>query len=185
MTIATHIENFLGQMHGGASSNSLSGVYVCEFRDQPEPGVTTFATLGLSSRSLALPDGTTIRQEVVVALRGESVRDSASRVTMHVAWLLARDGRALRRGEVVPFGEPLTTSSHVHHFYATSPVVFPDGFDLYEGSTPATIVVWLIPVLPSEVAAISADGWERFEDRLEAADLDIFDIERPAIVTGP
>ena len=65
--------------------------------------------------------------------------------------------------------------------YAASPVVYPDGFAVFERSEPPTVFVWLIPIDAEEAELIDSHGWSWFEDQLEAQQPDLFDLRRPRI----
>jgi hypothetical protein len=68
------------------------------------------------------------------------------------------------------------------HLYVSNPVVYPDALGVYEGTEPATVVAWLFPVTDDEAEVVRTRGWSHFEDLLEAADVDLLDLERSSIV---
>jgi hypothetical protein len=61
-------------------------------------------------------------------------------------------------------------------------VFFDDDFCIYDGSTPSTVMVWVLPIYHSEVEYIATNGWGHFEDMLEEKDPDRCSLERDAVI---
>jgi antitoxin YqcF len=61
------VEGFLGTISEGWSDATGEFAKVLRFDDQPENGIATYATLGLSEEELDLKNGRTIRQELVLS----------------------------------------------------------------------------------------------------------------------
>jgi hypothetical protein len=182
MNAAEHLEHHLGPIAQGWSSRSLPGVQVCRFREQPDAGLDTLATLGLSHTPLALSATKRVRQELLfVAPEGSPVVEFAQ-LLWHVADEMLRKGEALLRGAVVHLGERIAAESRSEALYASMPVVFADSIATLDATTPPTAFVWLVPVLPEEVRFIHDSGWDAFEDRLEAVQPDLFDLTRSSAV---
>jgi len=182
MNAAEHLERHLGPMDRGWSSSSLPGVQVCLFRDRPLAGVTTLATLGLSDTVLAMSEGRKVRQELLMAVRNDRAPEEFGKLLIHIAEGLQRSGQALVRGEVIPLGGRLAADSTAEALYASIPVVFPEGLATLTDSSPPTVFVWLVPLLPREAAYVGSSGWSELEDRLEAADPDLFDLRRGSVI---
>lgn len=182
MNAAEHLERHLGSMERGWSSASLPGVQVCLFRDRPCPGVVTLTTLGLSNTVLAMSGGRQVRQEILLALHDDRHVEELGKLLLHVADLLLKRGRALLRGDVIPLGDKIAADTAADALYASIPVVFPEGLATLRESTPATVVVWLIPLQPAEATFVESSGWGVFEERLEAANPDLFDLGRGSVV---
>lgn len=181
MNAAEHLELHLGQMDRGWSSSSVSGVHACLFRDQPVPGAITLTTLGLGNTILSMQDGRTVRQELLFAVHAERSPDEFASLLLHLADGIIATGRALLRGEVLALGSKLATDTTAEAVYATMPSVFPDALATLNGTAPPTVFVWIVPLLPSEVTFVNVSGWSKFEDRLESAQPDLFDISRPPV----
>ena len=182
MNAAEHLEQHLGQMEQGWSSASAPGLQVCLFRNQPAAGVNTLSTLGLSNLDLAMASGRSVRQELMITIPGDRSPDEFAKLMLHVAERLVRTGRALLRGDVVSLGSTIASDSSADALYASIPVVFPEALATLRDTSPQTVFVWLVPLLPTEVAFVQASGWSDFEDRLEAAEPDLFDLRREAVV---
>jgi hypothetical protein len=179
---AEHLERHLGPMEGGWSSASCPGVQICLFRNQPSAGVLTFATLGLSNTTLAMSQDRTVRQELLLAVRDDRLAEEVAKLLFHVADLLIRRKGALLRGEVIHIGDSIG-GGRADALYAAIPVAFPQDLATLECSSPPTVVVWLVPLQPAEVAFVESCGWSEFEHRLEAADPDLFDLSRSSVIS--
>ena len=182
MNVAEHLEQHLGPIERGWSAESLPGVQVCLFRDRPETGVFSLATLGLSNSILAMSGDRNVRQELLLAIRGDVFLDDLVKMLMHVAETLLARKRALLRGDVFPLGQPIGKGSAASALYSSIPVIFPESLATLRDSTPPTVFVWMIPLLASEAAFVESSGWSEFEDCMEAANPDLFDIARGSIV---
>lgn len=182
MNAAEHLEHHLGRIERVWSSDDCPGVSVCLFRGVPRAGAVTLATLGLSEHVLALNDTRQVRQELLLMVRDTHPLDDLRDVLFHIAHEVMERHHALLRGDVIRLGYTLTEDSAARALYASIPVILPDEFSVLEGSAPATVFVWLVPLLPAEAQLAKELGWNDFEDRLEAADPDLLDLSRASIV---
>lgn len=66
--------------------------------------------------------------------------------------------------------------------YASVPMIYDEKFWLYDGSDPHTIFVWVIALHEEEGNYIRANGWGKFEDLLERADPELWDLQRPPVI---
>lgn len=181
MSAADHLERHLGPMERGWASSNVPGVQVCLFPDQPFKGAFTLATLGLSNTVLTLGGGREVRQELLLGCLDARQVDDLAKLLFAIAELVLTAGQALLRGQVIPLGERIVDSS-ANALYASIPVVFPEGLETIEDSTPATVVVWLVPLMAPETALVSSVGWSEFEVHLESADPPLFDLHRVSSV---
>lgn len=182
MNAAEHLEQSLGKMERGWSSVSTPGIRVCLFRNQPTSGVDTLTTLGLSNTILAMNEGRSVRQELMMTVPVDRAKENFARKLLHIAERLVNSGRALLRGDVVDLGGTIASDSSAEALYAAIPVVFPEALATLPDTSPPTVFVWLIPLLPTEAAFVKSSGWSDFEDRLEASEPDLFDLRRDAVV---
>ena len=97
MNSAQHLEHYLGRMERGWSSESLPGIQVCLFQDQPSPGVLTLTTLGLSNTVLSMNKVRRVRQELVFAVASDEKPDDYAKLLLDVAGRLRSNGPALLR----------------------------------------------------------------------------------------
>lgn len=183
MNIVDHLEAHLGAIDGGwGPTEGSSQIQVVRFNSQPFEGAVTYSTLGMSRTVLPLSDVKQVRQELLfTAYERFPPEQIASFLLTFCEYVLSKN-RALLRGDVVGPSTPLISGVAVNAVYAALPVVFSDGLATFAGSTPATVLVWLLPILGNEAAFIKSSGWGKFEDLLEARDPDLWDLNRPSLV---
>jgi len=66
--------------------------------------------------------------------------------------------------------------------HVTIPTMFPDQFAILRDGEVPVLFALLIPIVSSEAAFIRRQGWEQFEEMLEAPKQDIFDLSRDALI---
>jgi len=182
MNAAEHLESFLGEINSGFSHPALPGVQICVFANRPCSGVTTLATLGLSKTILEMDDGRVVRQELLFGIPSGLSLNDAGKVLGRVAEAMLERKQALLRGEVVRLRRAVISGRDNEWFYGAIPVVYPDGIAALKDSDPPTVVVWLVAVRADESDFVKSEGWSDFEDRLESAGSDLFDLDRESVV---
>ena len=181
MSVVAHLEGHLGLIQGGYRSTDVPGLQVVRFADRPFSRVVTLATLGLSKHVLSMPSGREVRQELVFCVHEDQLLDRLALMLLHVGETILREHRAVLRGEVVDLGGRLVPNSSARAVYASVPVVFDDDFAVCGDTDPPTVIAWMFPILPTEQQKVLHGGWDAFEDLLEAADPDLFDLYRAAV----
>lgn len=183
--IIEHVESYLGKIDQGWSAppESSSKFSIACFRDQPVEGVSTYVTLGLNHHILSMPEKREVRQELVLSAFESVPSDEIVSFMLRFTDLVLSRHEALLRGQVVGPGQPLFSGSAVNAIYASMPVIFEEGFNTFEGTSPPTVLVWLIPIFSDEARYIEEHGWEDFEDILEQKDPDLWDFGRQSVIT--
>lgn len=183
MSLISHIESSLGEMdYGWGFKECINGIQVARFKNQPFIGSTTYVSLGLSEFVLPMSGGRTVSQELLFsAYDCFSSEQIASFMLTFCDYVIERK-QALLRGDVVGPASTLIPGATVNSIYASIPSVFKGELGTYYHSSPATVIVWLIPLLSAEAAFIKSNGWSRFEDILEANNPDLWDLKRSSIV---
>lgn len=181
-SLIAHVEESLGKLDSGWSFEKGSNqIQVARFANQPFEGATTYVTLGLSNNLLPMPQGREVRQELVfTAYDNFPAEQIASFMLTFCDYILSRK-RALLRGDVVGPSDPIIPGVAANAIYAAIPVVFNERFHTYNDSSPPTVMVWLLPLVGEEASFVKQNGWNQFEDLLEAEDPDLWDLNRPAI----
>lgn len=182
--LVEHLESFLGPISGGWSTDESGQrlrFQVVRFDGAPDERSVTYLSLGLSRHELGLPTKT-VREELLVSVHREWASDRLASVISTIGEELLGRHRALLRGEILPPREPITPGSQLAAFYAAAPVLIPDAFGSYAGSTPPTVFVWLVPITATESELVASHGWEWFESQLEAQQPDLLDLGRDGIV---
>lgn len=149
-----------------------------------EPGMRVFVTSGLSRSSLTQKDKGPITQELLFACKGDYQSDVIGLLGV-IAEEVAARGRALERGEVLGPAGPIIQDSALTSVLSTLPVFLPDSAVFYPG-TPATVLVWLLPLSTAEAALARKLGRERFEPLLEkmSESVDLYDLHRQEVVSA-
>ncbi|WP_165822113.1 suppressor of fused domain protein [Hymenobacter edaphi] len=176
------METYLGLIsRGWAEKNKKYGIQVVLFEQNPAEDLSTYCTLGLDKFVLDIGDGKKIRQELIFSTYKTYPPDEVASFLMTFAESVADSGKGLLRGEVIE-GKPLIDGVEVTGMYASVPVFWPDELHEFEGSSPTTIFVWLLPILKSEAEVIREEGWNYFEHYLEEhSEADLWDLDRDAI----
>ncbi|WP_349433794.1 suppressor of fused domain protein [Pararhizobium sp. A13] len=177
-SVPEHLEGYLGRISQGWSDADVDFIQVVRFDDQPEKGIATYATLGLSEYELHLKGGKTIRQELLISAHTSLPSDDVASFLFCCAEHIKERSQAALRGELINPFRPLAAGATVSAVYATNPTPFDDGFAELSNVVPPVIFVLLVPIKAKEVALIGKCGWNWFEDSLEAQDPDIWDFKR-------
>lgn len=188
MTIIEHFEKFLGPVQQGwretnAQENDLR-LMVVRFSNTPFEAASTYATIGLSDHLLELADGRQVRQELLFAAHDNYASDAIASFLLSFSEFVRSKSWALARGDVVGPSAALIPGVAVNSVYACPPVIFPEGLGLYSGSSPSTIIAWLVPLTGDEGSAEKRIGGDSFEEMLERSNPDLLDLNRPGIISG-
>jgi antitoxin YqcF len=186
MPLREHYERKLGAIaRGWFDEKQVHGIQIVSFKAQPEPGVTTFATLGLSRYVLDLSDTQQIRQELLISANDVFSADAVAGLVLSLAEHVAQRGKALLRGEVIGPGEPVISGSTLTAVYVTNPSPFDKSLTEFASESPATVFAYLVPITAAESSLVREHGWSWFEAQLEAQNPDIWDMARSEEVSRP
>jgi hypothetical protein len=177
-SLPSHYERCLGPiLKGWSDDGQTHGVQVVLFENQPQEGIQTLATLGLSTHELELRPGKTIRQELLISVNEHCNPNEIAGLLISLAELVLKRGRALLRGEVIGPASAVVPGSALNAVFVTNPSPLPEDLLTFH-SVPPTVFAYLIPVAAAEAALILSRGWRWFEGELEAQDPDIWDLSR-------
>jgi hypothetical protein len=175
-----HIEEHLGTISTSWKLDEDPSIQVLKFENELKEGVVTYVTLGLSNTELDI--GTKhIRQELVFAANEQFERNAIASFLLTFAMNVRNSTKGLLRGEFVE-GKPLINNVKATGIYASIPVFWESTFHEFEVSTPPTIFVWLMPILQSEALFVKEHGWNAFEDKLVANDVDYWNLNRTSVL---
>ena len=178
-TLPEHYERHFGRIARGWSDDKRThGIQVACFEAQPEPGVRTFATLGLSSSKVALSEKTRTRQELLLSANDNFAVDAVAALVLSLAEHVLERGQAFLRGEVVGPGAPVIAGSTLTAIYVANPSPFDKSLTQFASDSPPTVFAYLIPITNTEAELVRTCGWSWFEDQLERQDPDIWDLAR-------
>lgn len=183
MNIINHLEKHLGEIETGwKHTNASSEVSIVRFINQPVDGLSTYTTFGTSHHKLSLANNKEIRQELIFTALNNIPSGEISSFLLRMSDLVLSKHEGFLRGQVIGPGEQLFSGSSMNAVYATMPVLFSEGLAIFEGSSPSTVMVWLIPIYADETKYIDELGWEEFENILEPKDPDLWDLNRPSVI---
>lgn len=185
--LVEHLELYFGTIETGWKPEEWtdSSIQIVEFRNGKIPGVTVLSTLGLSSFPLqSSVSEKLIRQELFVMLKkDEQPQPRLAAILDQVARERVGSNLPVLRGDVVVKEGLLLTKGDFVGFYATLPIYYPESFwtfnDEHNG---AVIFGWLIPIKKEEWLYIRQNGWSAFEESLDTAKFDLFDLDRASIL---
>jgi len=177
-SLPDHYEQHLGEIaRGWSDEKRMHGIQVVSFDGQPEAGVRTFATLGLSRHVVDLP-ARQIRQELLMSANEAFPSDAVAGLVLSLAEHVLQRGKALLRGEVIGPETPLIAGSTLTAIYVTNPSPFDESLTEFVSELPATVFAYLIPITEAEAGLVRERGWNWFEDELERQNPDIWDLGR-------
>lgn len=162
------------------TERSSVDILTCENR--PQEGVNSYATIGLSDAPLLKNgDDTGIRVEFVGACSGAvkefpNILSTAAFCVINSKWPCAP-------GTIYPeIVAMYTCSTTMRHLLFVPPFLWEEKLVTLEFDS--KVVAWLLamPISESEYQYAEANGSERLEDLFECMQIDIFDINRNAVV---
>jgi antitoxin YqcF len=168
---ATRVVRY-GDDYGEHDMFLVSGV------DFPDAGITCFGTVGLSKHEQAFGDKT-VRVELVGACA--STTPHFDNVMSSCVFEHLRNGTPIVYGSVIEnILDQYDMSRTLRHVTFVAPFLF-DGFD--PAKIEAVEVHWLMAVAISddELALLRSQGIDVLEDRFEAAQIDVYDINRSSV----
>jgi hypothetical protein len=185
-SLPDHYEQHLGEIaRGWFDETRIHGIQVVNFENQPESGVNTYATLGLSDHIIELSGSKFIRQELLISANDTTSSDAVAGLVLSLAEHVVRRGSALLRGEVIGPGVPVVAGSTLTAIYVTDPSPFEKSLTEFSSELPATVFAYLIPITKAEARLVSDMGWRWFEDQLEQQNPDIWDLVRSETIQAP
>jgi antitoxin YqcF len=184
-TIAKHIAAAFGQKPRVTrywDNDKKAHVDIAEATDQPQTGVTSYGTIGLSDAPL-MRDGKEYpaRLELVGACASSftnfgNVLATAAFCIINSKWFCAP---GIIFPDVVKMYAP---KSPLHHLMFVPPFLWEEKLTTLEA--PEKTVTWLlvVPISDSELAFAEKEGPSKLEDVFEQRGIDIFDISRAPVV---
>jgi len=178
------LESQLGQMAGGQIFESPPGreVYVARYDNQPVTDAITYVTTGLSRHVLHQLSGPDIRLELLTCTWSSFREASLDSLLFILAQQILDRHHAPAQGEYIGPAGPVVTGSKLEAFYFMPPLYHPETLEVFSDEPPETIIVWALPVAPSEVEFIKNSGWRAFEKELHRVAPDVMDMFRDPIV---
>lgn len=184
--LVAHLEAKFGRIECGWNPDHWadSAIQVVEFRNGIIPGVTVLSTVGLSNFDLqSSVSDKRIRQELFVMFKDGQFNRTFPPKLDQVARESARSDTPVLRGEVIYKKGALLEEQDFVALYATLPIYYPDSFWSFHDEERGDIALgWLLPIKANEQLYIRKNGWSAFEEFLDGAKFDLFDLNRPSLL---
>lgn len=180
-----HLESQFGEIESGWTPPEWvdPAIQIVKFRTGKIPSVTVLSTLGLSGFPLQSPvSAKQVRQELFVMVKEAHFDERLPPILDQVARQAARTNTAILRGDLIKKEGPIFLNRKFVALYATLPIYYPESFwSLNDKEQGNVVLCWLLPVKEEEVLYIQKNGWSGFEALLDAAQFDLFDLDRPTL----
>ncbi|MCY7898144.1 type II toxin-antitoxin system antitoxin YqcF [Bacillus spizizenii] len=162
--------------------NENSNIDILSVSDQPQEGITSYATLGLSDHSINYEvNGTPLRIEIVAAM--ESASDIYANVLSTCAFNIINSNFTCAPGvifkNVISMYDQETDMRHVMF---VSPFLWEEDLELLEFSNKSVTWLMAIPISEGELQVTEKHGPDYLQDLLESKQIDIYDIKRESVV---
>ena len=182
--IARHVANAFGgkpAVREYLHDNLPLRIDILAVEDQPDPGVVSYGTIGLSDTPLKWDDGEfKVRIELCGSARSE--KTLFPNVLASVAFSIMRSqvvyypGRAIKN-----YFKEYYDDTNLPHLYFTSPFLWDDLKTLRLDQKDVT---WLLcfPISEAELDFLTKEGGGEFENLLETLGVDVFDVGRDCVI---
>jgi len=185
-SLIDHLEANFGRIESGWYSQEPAdpAIQVVECRNGKIGGVTAISTLGLGSFALQSPvSKKQIRQELFVMLKDGQLDPRLLAILDQVARESVRTDRPVLRGEVIQKQNPVLENKDFVALYVTLPIYYPNNFWTFRDENQGDIAFgWLLPIKEKELLYVQQNGWSEFEELVDKAKFDLFDLDRPSLV---
>lgn len=100
-----------------------------------------------------------------------------------IAHFQSFDAHRLNIGSTVNLGRPWMGRSECDHMVVTLPYPFGPVLEMAPEAANGARFYWLVPISEAEATFIKRDGFEEFENRVEASQVDVIDPLRPLVIS--
>lgn len=181
MKLIQHIEKYIGTIEGGISTSheiygNLSFSYIY---NQPFDNIITYLSLGISNHELSI-DNNKIRIELLMSTYNIYSKSEISECLFDISSKILNIHSAPSRGSVIE-SSFFIEKYNIYGFYCTFPVFFEEEFWVLKNDNFDIFFIWLIPLFKEEIEFIELNGWSKFEDLLEIADCDFWNLTRDKV----
>jgi Suppressor of fused protein (SUFU) len=183
-----HMERYFGTIQGGFGPRDrevMEGpkVQVIECRGGSVRDVTVISTLGLSRFELASAVSEKhIRQELFLMVKDGQFSGNMPAVLHQIAHERRENSRAVLRGDAIRKEGTLFDSGDFVALYCTLPIYYPNEMWSCHTNERDIVLCWLLPIREQEWTFLTQNGWSKFEDLVDSAQCDLFDLNRPSVV---
>ncbi|WP_263117503.1 suppressor of fused domain protein [Bacillus subtilis] len=159
-----------------------SNIDILTVVDQPEEGITSYATLGLSDYSIGYEvSDMPLRIEILAAIETES--DIFANVLSTCAFNIINSQFSCSPGDI--FRDVISMydeKTEMKHIMFVPPFLWEDNLELLEFGNKKVTWLMALPISEGEFEYARKHGSESLQDLLESEQIDVFDIKRSSIV---
>jgi hypothetical protein len=177
-TLEQHYDRWLGAPADAWSVEDIA-VSVALFKNVPERGLHTFATIGLGAHELNLGKQK-LRQELLLTCRAEYASWPLQKHLFGAANVAIDSHRAYHRGDAIDIGgvNPELPNCGLTGFAFSDPVRFCDDFMVLRTLQPPLMVVEMLAITRAEHQQIEQHGIDWLLDRCSDGKIDELDFLR-------
>jgi hypothetical protein len=184
--IANHVRNAFGgscEVTEYSHDHLLIRVDILQCPNRPDPGVTSYSTIGLSDTPMMYEgEEYPVRLEMVGASYTRE-DDVFARILSTAAFSVMRTHWLVAPGTVLPnVVREYLPSSQVPHLYFTAPFIWEDKLTTLDLPKKPVAFLFAMPISEAEYQYRLEYGDEAFEKVLEKSNIDIYDLERPSTI---
>ena len=148
--------------------------------DRPYHGVTSYATIGLSDYEIGLTSNDkSLRVELLGACDAKD--EFFANIVATTAFGIIEKKKCSYGVIISCVISEYHPDSDMKHVYLMNPFLW-DGFETIEFENKKVAWLLLVPISEKERVFALTNGWEALEDRFEASNIDVFNINRKSII---
>jgi len=184
MDYLEHLEAHCGEFVGGYDFPDLmeDHVQILKLKEPKPSDIVSISTLGLHLHPLQFEDGSGAHQEVLFRFKQKRAEQDIVQLAWHLATHALETHQAFDLGEYFSLPKGVLKRSNFSSIYVTAPFYSDESFLVYEGDTQNVLVVWFVPISPSEERFIEEHGAEAFDELLYETDDELLDLKRKPLV---
>ncbi|MEJ6528636.1 suppressor of fused domain protein [Exiguobacterium sp. USCH10] len=183
MNYLEHLEKHCGTFVSGYDIPYLleDDVQIIELEEESSK-ITSISTLGLHWHALQFENGSTAHQELLFRFNQQHAKEEFVELMWQLTDFALGTHQAFELGELYELPEEVLEQYSFSSVYVTAPFYSDESFITYENEEQSVLVVWFVPIYPSEELFIEEHGTERFDELLYETDRELFDLNRKELV---
>ena len=160
--------------------NKIKNIDILSSDNRPNPGVISYATIGLSECEIGLiSNDKSLRVELLGACN-ENEEFFANILATSAFEII--DKKKCTYGAIIQnVISKYITESEMKHVYLMNPFLW-DGFKTLEIENKSIAWLLIIPISEKEKEYANVNGWEALEDKFEEFNIDIFNLYRRSVI---
>lgn len=160
----------------------LKDIHVIEAADRPQPGVKTFATVGLSEYPL-MNQGREFSSRVELVGACGIAHSEYANVIATLAFCVINSGWFCAPGIIFPDVMAMyNLSSTMDDIYFADPFLWDDRLKSTDIDGVKTAWLLAVPVSKAETAYAAEHGSDQLQKLFEQKNIDVYDLNRPSVV---